>query len=268
MGSKKTPIERKFISVSKTAADTDEAVKSKAESVADKSAQKAAAKDGGGKTPKGRATGMRIISVVLWLVAIVFEVLVISLLNGMLYIPGNEIMWLIIGIALDLICVIIGSLLWKKANRIDPASEKNKVKFFLWNNMGVIASVLAFLPLIIILLTNKNLNAKTKKIVSIVAAIALVAAIGFSFDYNPVSSEDLAQAKGDAAIQGVQTVYWTQWGRSYHYDPDCHTLMNSANVYQGTIEQAFEANRTDPCDFCAGGKEAKAVETKTEESTE
>lgn len=27
--------------------------------------------------------------------------------------------------------------------------------------------------------------------------------------------------------------------------------MRSSKVYQGTIEEAFEANRTDPCDFCA-----------------
>ena len=48
-----------------------------------------------------------------------------------------------------------------------------------------------------------------------------------------------------------QTVYWTRFGKSYHLDPNCHTLMRSSKVYQGTIEEAFEANRTDPCDFCA-----------------
>jgi len=43
--------------------------------------------------------------------------------------------FLIICIVLDLIFVIIGSLLWKKANHIDPISEKNKTKFWLWNNL-------------------------------------------------------------------------------------------------------------------------------------
>jgi hypothetical protein len=229
MAGEKTPKQRKFVSVSDPSGTTE-------------------------KAPKGRATGMRIFAIVLWLVAIGFEVLVISLLNGMLYIPGDQMVWLIVGIALDLVCVIIGSLLWKKANRIDPASAKNKLKFFLWNNLGVIASIIAFLPLIIILLKNKDLDARTKKIVTVVAAIALVAAAGFSIDYDPVSQEELDQAVAEI---GDGIVYWTRWGRSYHLDPDCHTLLNSSIVYQGSIEEAFEANRHDPCDFCAGGAEAE-----------
>lgn len=205
------------------------------------------------KPPKGRAATLRIFAVLLWLVAIAFEILVISYLNGVLYIPGNPMTLLIIGVGLDLVCVIIGSLLWKKSNRIDPASKKNKIKFFLWNNMGVIAAVIAFLPLVIILLKNKDLDAKTKKIVSIVAAVALVLAVGLSVDYNPVSQEELDQAVAEI---GDGTVYWTRWGKSYHLDPNCHTLMRSSVVFQGSIEEAFEANRHDPCDFCAEGAEA------------
>ena len=53
-----------------------------------------------------------------------------------------------IAIKTTIICLIIGSLLWKKANHIDPASEKNKVKFFLWNNMGLIVAVFAFVPVL------------------------------------------------------------------------------------------------------------------------
>ena len=81
-----------------------------------------------------------------------------------------------------------------------------------------------------------------------IAAIALVLASLFSIDFNPVSAEELAEAQQTV---GNGSVYWTQFGKSYHLDPNCHTLMRSSKVYQGTIEEAFEANRTDPCDFCA-----------------
>lgn len=70
----------------------------------------------------------------------------------------------------------------------------------------------------------------------------------FSIDFNPVSAEELADAQ---QAVGTGTVYWTRFGKSYHLDPNCHTLMRSSKVYRGTIEEAFEANRTDPCDFCA-----------------
>lgn len=37
--------------------------------------------------------------------------------------------WLIVALVSILILSIVGSVLWKKANRLDPASEKDKVKF-------------------------------------------------------------------------------------------------------------------------------------------
>ncbi|MBQ4313398.1 MAG: hypothetical protein IJC18_04215 [Clostridia bacterium] len=214
-------------------------------------------KSGSAKKPvidpaaKKRATGLRIGAVVLWVAAIIFEVLCILLLSGTLYIPGNAMTYLIIGIVADLVCVFIGSQLWKNANDIDPASEKNKVKFFLWNQMGVIAAVIAFFPLLILLLKDKDLDAKTKKILSIIAAVAMLIAVGTSIDYNPTSAEDLAAAQADSVTLGDGTAYWTRWGKSYHLNPDCQAIINSEVVYQGTIEEAFDANRNDPCDFCA-----------------
>jgi hypothetical protein len=257
MEGKKTPRERKFVPVSNTAAETSANANAATENAVSNAPE---------KTPKARANSMRVIAVILWLAAVVFEILTILLLNKTLIFSksGDNTVWLIGGIVLDLICVIIGSLLWKKANHIDPASEKNKTKFFLWNNMGVIAAIIAFLPLVIILLTNKNLNAKTKKIVTIVAAVALIFAVVFSIDYHPASAEDLTQAKQESTVLGNGTAYWTVWGHSYHFDPNCRTLLNSATVYSGTVEQAFEAGRTDPCDFCAGGADAKETTSEVE----
>ena len=198
---------------------------------------------------KKSATTKRIVAVVLWVLALAAEVGAILILNGIWYIPEEQkLYWLIGALAVDLILVIIGSQLWKKSNRLDPASKASKVKFFLWNNMGLIASVICFLPLIILLLANKDLDGKTKKIATVVAVIVLIIASLFSIDFDPVSAEDLAEAQQTV---GIGSVYWTRFGKSLHLDPDCQTLQNSAVVYQGTIEEAFEANRTDPCDFCA-----------------
>lgn len=108
------------------------------------------------------------------------------------------------------------------------------MKFFLWNNMGLIASVICFLPIVILLLANKDLDGKTKKIVTVVAAIALVLASLFSIDFNPVSAEELADAQ---QAVGTGSVYWTRFGKSYHLDPNCHTLMRSSKVYRGPLRK-------------------------------
>ena len=105
--------------------------------------------------PVGNATGLRIGAIVLWVAAIAFEVLAILVFTGninLTFLPVTA--QLIIALVLDLICVVVGSLLWKKANRIKPASKKNKFKFWLWNNMGVIVAAFAFIPFIIIALTD------------------------------------------------------------------------------------------------------------------
>ncbi|MDD6045623.1 MAG: hypothetical protein PUC76_08290 [Clostridia bacterium] len=206
-----------------------------------------------GDRPK-RATGHRIAAIIFWLLAIAAEVAVIMLLNGYMYLPYDIKTLIIIGLVVDMVFVIVGSLFWKKANRINPPSEKNKVWFFLCSQMGLIVAIIAFVPLIVILLKDKSLDKKTKKIVSVIAAIALVIAGAASVDYNPASAEDLAEAKVEAAEMGYgDAVYWTQYGRSYHLDQDCHTLARSKVLYEGTMDEAFEAKRNDPCDYCADG---------------
>ena len=88
--------------------------------------------------PKKRAKTRRIWAIVCWVIAIAFEVIGILRLTDVINWFSNCLSleaFLIICIVLDLIFVIIGSLLWKKANHIDPASEKNKTKFWIWNNL-------------------------------------------------------------------------------------------------------------------------------------
>ncbi|MEA5051209.1 MAG: hypothetical protein VB021_07015 [Oscillospiraceae bacterium] len=211
-------------------------------------------------TARKPATGLRVTAVILWVLAIGFEVLAILMLNGkgesfqnfLAATFTNLLTPLIIAIVADLALVIIGSQLWKKANHQDPVSEKNKVKFVLWNNMGVIAAVIAFLPLIVLLLKDKNLDAKTKKIVSAVAIVAIVLAGALSVDYNPVSLEDM-QSEVTKSANYTGEVYWTLYGKSYHLDPNCQALSRTLpeNLFHGTLEEAYNAGRTDPCDFCA-----------------
>lgn len=225
------------------------------------------------KTQKSRATGLRIGAVICWLIAFGFEALAILNLKGVFVpqqiipsLPDNFMLYLIIFLVVDLIFVIIGSQLWKKSNRIDPASKKNKLKFWLWNNMGLIATIIAFVPFIIILLTQKegegnvNLDAKTKKIVAIVAVAALAVALLFSFTWNPVSSEELAEAESE--FSGA-LVYWTPYGRCFHVDENCQSLKNSAELIVAedhvdeegnlvtAIAQAIEHNRIKACSFCS-----------------
>lgn len=197
---------------------------------------------------KENAVPYRIGAVAAWVVAIVFEVLAVLVLFGKINLTFLPVVWqLIVFLLLDLICVCVGSLLWKKANRIDPASKKNKVKFWLWNNMGLIVCAFAFIPFIIITLTNKNADKKTKTIATIVAIIALLIGGLFSYDWNPVSAEEK-----DAAIEalGDTEVYWAPFGSVYHTSPDCSHLNHSETLTVGTVQQAIEANRTRLCKTC------------------
>ena len=208
---------------------------------------------------KGRAKSKRILAIVLWILAIAFEVLGILKLTDKLNLFPNieKVPFLIGAIVLDLACFIPASLLWKKANHIDPISEKNKVGFWCWNNLGTLLSVLAFLPIIIFVLMNKDLDKKDKTIVTAIAAVALLVAGISSYDFNPVSSEQLEKAQKEVEAvgkykndNGEYVVYWAKTGKKYHVDPDCPAFSRSEEVYEGTVADAYERNLTDPCRRC------------------
>ena len=203
--------------------------------------------------PHKRATTKRIWAIVCWIIAIAFEVIgILKLTDVINWFSGWELStFLIICIVLDLIFVIIGSLLWKKANHIDPASEENKTKFWLWNNLWVILSVIAFLPLIILVFTDKDLDKKSKKLIGGIAIVALVIAGFSSYDYNPVSSEQLERAEKEVLqVSPSGTVYWATYSKKYHVDKDCPAFSNSETVYEGSVRDAYERWLTDPCRRC------------------
>ena len=198
--------------------------------------------------PVGNAKSKRILAIILWVVAIAMEVLAVLVINGKGVHFMSQLTQLIIALIIDLACVIIGSQFWKQANRIDPASEANKVKFWLWNNMGVIVCTIAFIPVIILMLTNKELDKKTKAIATVVAIIALLIGGVCSYDFNPVSEEQLNAA---TEALGSEQVYWSPFGHVYHTHDDCQSLNQSEQLTVGTVDQAIAANRTRLCAFCA-----------------
>lgn len=200
--------------------------------------------------PTGKAGGKRAGAIILWVIALGFEVLAIfELLKGKPVLFKLPTLAVAIGaLVLDLICVIIGSQLWKKANHIAPASEKNKFLFWLYNNLGVIMSIAAFLPFIILILTDKNSDKKTKTIAVIVAAAALLIGGASSYDYNPVSQEQMNAAQD---LLGDSYVYWAPFGHVYHTHEDCQALNQSDTLSFGTVDQAMENNKTRLCSFCA-----------------
>lgn len=200
-----------------------------------------------------RAKTKRILAIIMWIVAIAFEVIGILRLTGVINWFANmkTVTFLIICICLDLAFFVPASLLWKKANHIDPISEKNKTKFWIHNNLGSILSVLAFLPIIIFVLTNKDLDKKSKALVTAIAAIALIIAGITGYDFDPVSSEQLERAQNEVnAVSETGKVYWAPTSKKYHVDPDCPAFSQSETVYEGTVSQAFENGLTDPCRRC------------------
>ncbi len=82
-----------------------------------------------------------------------------------------------------------GSFLWKKANRLDPASRAQPVRFFIQNQLGAIIAIAAFLPLIILIFKNDDMNAKQKNVAGGVGAVIAAAAVIFGIDFQPLSQE-------------------------------------------------------------------------------
>ena len=201
---------------------------------------------------EGNPVGLRIGAIICWIIGLAFEVVGIFMIANRFDFISTEdpnfTIWLCGALVLDMIFVIIGSVLWKKANHICPASTKNAFTFWLWNNMGVIVACIAFIPIIIYLLTQKDLDSKTKTIATIVAGVAFAIAGVSSYDFNPVSQEDLQEMYGGADID----VYWVATGSVYHTHQDCNHLNASTqeDMVVGSIGQAEDAGKDRLCKTC------------------
>jgi hypothetical protein len=220
---------------------------------------------------KGRAKQLRLFAVLSWVLAIGAQIgAILVLLKDAKSL--DTAMWiLIIGlIVVDLACVIVGSLLWKKSNRLDPASKKDKIKFFLQNQLGLFSAIIAFLPLVIIIFTNKDLDGKQKGILGGIAIVALLIAGIVGVDFNPPSVEEYAaQTSRVEELTNGNSVYWTKSGTRFHIYSDCqHINTNRTDeIFNGTVAQARELkNITELCKTCENkAARAKGLQTNSDE---
>lgn len=201
---------------------------------------------------KGTAKQLRVFAFLAWLLAIAGEVYAILKL-----LHNEKLTWLIVAIVIILALSITGSLLWKKANRLDPSSDKDKAKFFIQSQLGAIMGVLSFLPLVIFIFTNKKLDGKTKGIAGAIGIVALLIAGITGVDFNPPSIEKYtsqinAQTDSVKAINlGNDLVYWAREGRKYHLYQDCYTIKGHEGLSDGTVKQAWESKGiSELCKVC------------------
>jgi len=149
---------------------------------------------------KSTATRLRIFAAIAWVVAIGGEIAGIVMLRQHKFDHGN--MGLLIGILVGIaIFAIAGNLMWKSANKQDPASKADPAKFFFQNQLGAIVTLIAFLPLIVLIFMDKDMDPKNKKIAGGVGVVlaALATLVGVSF--KPPSVEQYTQDMNQCAAQ-------------------------------------------------------------------
>ena len=201
---------------------------------------------------RSRAKQLRIFAIIAWIAAMGVQA---YLIFGILMKPPVNMTFLIIGIVVDLILAVTGSYLWKKSNRLDPASKKEPVKFFVQNQLGAILGVLAFLPMVIMIFMNKDMDGKQKGIAGVIAIAALLLAGVTGVDFNPPSVEEYAEQTQmvERLNEGRNFVYWTKAGTRYHLYSDCSYINTTRTdeIFEGTVAQARELkNISQLCSRC------------------
>ena len=96
---------------------------------------------------------------------------------------------------------IAGSLMWKAANKHDPASKADAARFFFQNQLGAIITIIAFLPLIVLIFMDKDMDPKNKKIAGGIGDVLAEAATLIGVDFNPPSVEKYTEDMNQCAAQ-------------------------------------------------------------------
>ncbi|WP_417512424.1 hypothetical protein [Microbacterium sp.] len=218
---------------------------------------------------KQKATMFRWIAMVLWIVAIAAEAVAIFwLLRQREYVGEDGVLvrnaetglleeqgvsaqfpqWAFITLIVMLVVIaalsITGSFLWKKANKLDPAKKSDTVRFFVQNQLGAIIAVIAFLPLVILIFLNKDMDKGQKTTAGIVGVVLAVAAVALGIDYNPSSVEQYT-ADQSTVIQllGQDEVVWVDGGSVYHVCDEVSDIQTGSEKRTGTTAQAVEAGK-------------------------
>jgi hypothetical protein len=220
-------------------------------------------------TAKKKATTFRWIAAVLWALAIIGEAVGIFWLlrqrvfvgedgtlvrdpdTGLLQEQGVTAQfpqWAFISLLVLLVVIaalsITGSVLWKKANRLDPARRSDTVRFFVQNQLGAIIAVVAFLPLIILIFLNKDMDKGQKTTAGIVGIALAALAVVLGIDFDPPSVEQYT-ADQSAVIQllGQDEVVWVDGGAVYHVCDQVSAIQTGSEIRTGTTAEAVEAGK-------------------------
>ncbi|MEP6481664.1 MAG: hypothetical protein ABJA94_06615 [Rhodoglobus sp.] len=193
---------------------------------------------------KSKATTFRLIAALLWLLAIGTEAFAIFYVLKQN--PVNFVLLIILLVAIAALA-IGGSLLWKQSNRLDPASKSEPVRFFVQNQLGAIITALAFVPLIVLIFTNKNMSGQQKGITGAIGIVLLLVAGYFGTSINPPSTEQYTQESSLVEqYTGQDLVYWTKSGTVFHLcqDASAVNLTSKDNqIYSGTVAEAHAAGK-------------------------
>ncbi len=191
---------------------------------------------------KGKATKFRVIAWILWILAIAGEAYAIFFI-----LKKNEPDMTMLYIAIGVIGVLafVGNILWKKANELDPARRDEPAKFWIQNQLGAIITLIAFIPLIIFILMNKDIDQKDKTIATIVASVvAAVVFFGSGITYDSPSVEK--QASLIEELTGENLVTWVDGGAVYHVCSDVDDVNRESaddTIYQGTVGKAHDEGK-------------------------
>ncbi len=149
---------------------------------------------------KAAATRLRLFASLSWMIAIAGEIAGAILLLKHKFDHGNLplLIGLLVGIA---IFAIAGSLMWKAANKHDPARESDRARFFFQNQLGAIVTVIAFLPLLVLIFMDKDMDPKNKKIAGGVGVVLAVVATLFGVSYHPPSVEQYTRDMNACAAE-------------------------------------------------------------------
>src|SRR5690349_7368491 len=149
---------------------------------------------------KSASRRLRIFALLSWAVAIGGEAAGVYLLMQHKFDSGNLplLIGLLVGIA---VFAIVGSLLWKAANRRNPASKADGFRFFVQNQLGAIITLIAFLPLLVLILMDKDMDAKNKQIAGGIGAVLAVLATLLGVNFQPPSVEQYTQDMNECAGQ-------------------------------------------------------------------
>lgn len=152
------------------------------------------------QSQKGSARRLRIFAALSWIVAIGGEIAAIVMLKQHRFDDGN--LTLLIGILVAIaVFAIAGSLMWKAANKHDPASKADTFRYFVQNQLGAIITLIAFLPLVVLIFMDKDMDPKSKKIAGGVGAVLAVVATLIGVSFKPPSVEQYSQDMNACATQ-------------------------------------------------------------------